>query len=367
MKKKEVVKFYSLNKIMSYKAVYNVIYGERPNGKTYSVLKYGIEKYVKHQGQMGIIRRWEVDLKGKNGSVLFDALVANNEISILTQGQWTDVYYYSKRWYFCRYDDETQKREVADEPFAYAFSISNGEHDKSTSYPNINTILFDEFITRGQYLPDEFVAYMNLLSTIIRHRDTVEIFMLANTVNKYCPYFEEMGLKHIKEQKQGTIDLYTYGESNLSVAVEYCSSLNKEGKPSDKYFAFDNPKLHMITGGAWEIDIYPHLPMKYRPQNVKFEYFIKFDDNTLHCEIIKIDRSYFTYIHEKTTSIKDLDRDLIYSPEYDARDNWRRNILHPIDTIDKRVLFFFKHDKVFYQNNEIGEIVRNYLNWCKSY
>ena len=70
---------------------------------------------------------------------------------------------------------------------------------------------------------------------------------------------------------------------------------------------------------------------------------------------------------EKTTSIKDLDKDLIYSPEYDPRDNWRRNLLHPIDVIDKRVLFFFQHDKVFYQNNEIGEIVRNYLNWCKSY
>ena len=63
--------------------------------------------------------------------------------------------------------------------------------------------------------------FANVLSTIIRHRNDVKIFMLANTVNKYCPYFKEMGLKHITEMKQGSIDIYTYGSSDLRVAVEY--------------------------------------------------------------------------------------------------------------------------------------------------
>ena len=40
-------KFYSLNKINKIGAVYNMIIGERSNGKTYAVLKYGIEEFIK--------------------------------------------------------------------------------------------------------------------------------------------------------------------------------------------------------------------------------------------------------------------------------------------------------------------------------
>ena len=96
-------------------------------------------------------------------------------------------------------------------PFAFGFAITSQEHDKSTSYPNVRTILYDEFLTRNAYIPDEFVLFCNVLSTVIRQRDDVKIFMLGNTVNKYCPYFKEMGLNNITKQKQGTIDIYKYG------------------------------------------------------------------------------------------------------------------------------------------------------------
>ena len=58
--------------------------------------------------------------------------------------------------------------------------------------------------------------------------------MLGNTVNRYCPYFKEMGLAHIKEMKPGDIDLYRYGDSELTVAVEYTTP--KKNSP-DEYFA----------------------------------------------------------------------------------------------------------------------------------
>ena len=64
--------------------------------------------------------------------------------------------------------------------------------------------------------------------------------------------------------EQGSIDLYTYGTEGLTVAVEYCKAMAKS-KQNNFYFAFNNPKLHMITNGAWELDIYPHCPYKYKP------------------------------------------------------------------------------------------------------
>ena len=85
-----------------------------------------------------------------------------------------------------------------------------------------------------------------------------------------------MGLTRVKDMKPGTIDVYQYGEEGkLRVAVEYAEA-SKEGKKSDVYFAFDNPKLKMITTGVWEIDIYPHCPYKYKPKDIQFTYFIKF-------------------------------------------------------------------------------------------
>lgn len=355
-------KFYSLKNILTRDAQYNVIFGERSNGKTYAVLKYGIERFAANGEQLAVVRRWQDDFTGKRGNTMFDALISNGEITKATKGEWTGVYYYGSKWYFCKHDEDG-KRITHEKPFAYGFAISTMEHDKSTAYPNITTICFDEFLTRTAYLPDEFVLFMNVISTIVRHRTNVKIFMLGNTVNRYCPYFKEMGLAHVKEMQPGTIDVYRYGDSELKVAVEYTLP-NKDGKESDFYFAFDNPKLSMITGGTWEIDIYPHCPVKYTPAEIVFTYFIEFSGDLLQCEIICHNDLYFTFIHRKTTELKHPETDLIYTTDFSPRPNYRRKITIPTTPLERRIADLFKKDKVFYADNEVGEIVRNYLIWC---
>ena len=354
---------YRLTRILQHKAQYNVIIGERSNGKTFAALEYGIQQYVRHGKQTAIVRRWTEDITGKRGSTMYDGLIAADVIRRETKGEWTDVYYYASKWYLCRYDDG--KRIQDETPFAYGFAISAMEHDKSTSYPRVTTIVFDEFITRGMYLSDEFVLFCNVVSTIVRHRKDVTIFMLGNSVSFTCPYFKEMGLTHVRDQQEGTIDVYRYGDSDLIVAVERTAA-TKHGKDSDLYFAFDNPKLQMITGGAWEMEIYPHCPCKYLPKEVVYRYFIKFDDDILQCEIVLHDGMIFTFIAPKTTPLKDPDHDLIYSPDFDARSNWSRFLTKPRNVVERRIASFYTRDKVFYADNETGEIVRGYLQWCTS-
>lgn len=368
MKNKEVtkeLKFYSLDRILEKNAQYNIIFGERSNGKTYAVLEKMLKNYIKNGKQGAIIRRWKEDFRGKRGATMFDSLVENGVVSRLTNGEYSTVYCYSGRWYLANPDPKgTDKKIAASEPFCYGFALSDVEHDKSTSYPKVNMILFDEFLTRQYYLPDEFVTFMNVLSTIIRQRDDVKIYMLGNTVNQYCPYFTEMGLNHVKEMEKGSIDVYQYGESKLKVAVEYADSISKEGKPSDVYFAFNNPKLSMITGGAWEMAMYPHLPMKYLPKNIIFKFFMDFNDQLLQCEVVQVKDTIFIYIHRKTTKIQDEDKDLIYSMTHDARPNHIRNMRKSRQPINMKIAKFFAENKVFYQDNEVGEIVRNYLIQC---
>lgn len=364
------MKFYSLDAIDRTEAQYRVIIGERSNGKTYAVLYRILENYVKTGKEGCYIRRWDEDLKGNRGASLFSAIAEDKHIERLTHGKYNSVYYNRRQWRLCKII-EGDRVLTDDKPFCWGFSITQMEHDKSTSYPNITTIFFDELLTRQMYLPNEFVCFMNVVSTIVRLRRDVVIYMAGNTVNKHCPYFAEMGLTHISEQKQGTIDVYTYGETELKVAVEYCSQMSKKGKPSDHYFAFGNSRLAMVTGGVWEMALYPHCPCDIKPKEITGNFFIEFDGYILQCDIIRRKDEElnavmeFIFIHQKTTPIKNPGRDIIFTVNADARPNVISNITRAIYPFHRSILKMFAMDKVFYQNNEVGELVRNYFQTCQ--
>ena len=362
------LKFYTLDALLSKNAHYNIIIGQRSNGKSTAVLRYALKNYCETRKQTAYVRRHEdPDLRPRIAGGVCNGIVALGFVDELTQGQWTTIIYKNQQWFLACPDPENEGKVITDDkPFMIGFAVSQQEKYKSTAYPDINTVIFEEFLTKSFYLVDEFMLFMNLLSTIIRERDDVKIFMIGNTVNKYAPYFAEMGLSHIKDMKQGTIDVYSYGDSPLKVAVEF-SDFPSKTKPSDLYFAFNNPRLSMITGQGqvWEMAIYPHLPYKYAPKNVLFTYFIIFDGEILQCEIIDVQNVVFTYVHRKTGEIKEPDNDLVFSPDADARFNWRRKLTQTPDRLGQKILWFYKNDKVFYQNNEVGEVVHNYLLFCK--
>ena len=357
-------KYYDIKPILDKGAKYSIIIGQRSNGKTYAALKYCLQRYREAGEQFVYLRRWDTDFKGARGQKVFGALVHNGEIDIATDGCFQGVTYYNGAFYFNK--EEKGKIEKSVEPFGWAMSINNMEHDKSTSFPKVTTILFDEFLTRDYYLDDEFVKFMNVISTVKRDRDNVRIIMCGNTVNKFCPYFSEMGLSHIKEQKQGTIETYKYGNSGLSVAVEYCGDLRSKAdkEASDAYFAFDNPRLQMITGGEWEIDIYPRNPRKFRPADIMFTYFIDFDGELIQGDIVSVDNTVYIFYHPKTTPLQSPDTDLVFSDKFDPRPNWRRFITRPILPIEKKIALLHQTDNIFYATNATGEIIRNYLIYC---
>lgn len=358
------MKYYSLNKINKKNATYNVIFGERSNGKTYATLKQVLENYFSDGSQFAYIRRWSVDVQPKRMNNLFNAIIEDGYLEKLSGGKFTAIFYRTGRFYLCTYNDKGKPIYNEEDIIGYAFSLSENEHNKANSYPRVTTIIFDEFLTNKIYLPDEFILFMNTVSTIVRQRTNVKIYMLGNTVNKFCPYFKEMGLTNILSMKQGSIDLYTYGDSKLKVAVEYADS-KKKFKKNNFYFAFNNPKLKMITGGAWELNIYPHAPVKWLPKNIIFTYFIDFNDNIYQCEIINKDSNVFTFIHEKTTPIKNPDKDIIYTLDYNPKINYNVNILKPLTDYQNKITWFYTHDRVYYQDNNVGDAINNYLKICK--
>ena len=105
-KKQEQQEYYTLAPILREKAHYNIIIGERSNGKTYSVLQKIVTDYAREGHQAALLRRMQEDFIGKRGAGLFEPLIDNGEIEKATNGAWTSVYYYASRWFLCKYEED---------------------------------------------------------------------------------------------------------------------------------------------------------------------------------------------------------------------------------------------------------------------
>ena len=168
--------YYNPNKMLSYNRILNFIIGARGIGKSYSMKVHPIKRFLKHGEQFIYVRRYKGELK-KIVNYFDDIKQEFPNVEFKVKGRQLHI-----------------NGKIAD----WAIPLSMWQSEKSNAYPNVTTIVFDEFLTRRYYLPDEFMLFMNLLSTIIRQREDVKVFMLGNTVNKFCPYFTEMGLSRCR-------------------------------------------------------------------------------------------------------------------------------------------------------------------------
>ena len=359
--------FYSLDRIHEVakkkNAKYIMVFGQRSNGKTFAVKKEMLLNFWNNKKQSAYIRRYKEDVTGYRAETLFDDISGLGLVHEITGGRWDGVKYRARKWYLCRHNEDGDIEETSEDPFCYGFALSENEHDKSRSLPKITLICFDEFLSRSGYLPDEFVLFMNTLSTIIRTRSDVTIYMLGNTINKYCPYFKEMGLKHAKDLKISSIESYSYGNSDLTVVVEH-ADIAPATKRSTHYFAFDNPKLSMITGGEWELDIYPHAPYKFTGEHIKYKFYICFEDYIIEGNIVYKEGDTFLFYHEKTTPLKNLKTDLVYQLEPSPKPNVFQSIKKNYNPICHKIGLMMSAGRAFYQNNDVGEVVHNYLLAC---
>ena len=250
-------------------------------------------------------------------------------------------------------------------PFIRCYAIATEDTTKGQDAGPVKYIIFDEFMTRKYYLVNEFVHYQNLLSSIIRDRQGIQIIMLANTVNKYCPYFAEMGLKDIADQEQGTIAVYTAGTSETKIAVEYCAQDEEQTKKVSSYYCFDNPQLNMIMTGAWEIANYRHAPEDTGDYEIFFCFFVCFGGKIVQGDMILYKNYPIIVFHKKTTELKNADKSLIYTEE-----NEDGNPLHQISLAagetraHKLIRQLLKSNKFFFDDNNTGEFINNWLKFA---
>lgn len=346
---------------------YFAFMGERSNGKTYSALDKCIEDFCQKGWESVYLRRFHEDITSTEMCDLFEAHEKNDRILTLSNGAFSSVAFSRSRFYLA---NKTASGDIvkSDRPFCRAMCLTNYQRYQGKPYPYTNTIVFDEFMTRKGYIPGEFGMFRSIISSVFRdYRPEAKVIMLANTVNKSCPYFTEMGLTHVWEMEQGSSEIYTYGKSSLSIYVEYLESSAKHGgKETDRFFAFDNPSVNMITTGAWEMAVYPRLPDGYEPNRSEIVqwFFIRYEQWLIAGRIVSSTRGDFIYFTPWSSTLKD--DDIVYTDTPDIRSSWRMALTKQSDKLSHIICQLIRENRCFFANNETGEVLRNYLKWSQT-
>lgn len=259
-------KYYSGKKIKDTNSDYNVILGERSNGKSFWVKHDCLSDAIKDSsGKNNFIylRRWDLEIRPNMVELYF----ADCNIELITNGESDSVICHNQKIYLSKTDDKNKK--IKQRVIGYTRALSMESHYTSGSYLDVNNIIYEEFISRSSYLPHEPKLLQQFVSTVARRRK-IKVWLIGNTISRVCPYFNEWELRNIPKQKQGTIDIYEHKTDqiddsgspiNIKIAVEFAEN---SGNNSKMFFGTSSK---MITSGIWQSEDKPHLPKKLNDEN----------------------------------------------------------------------------------------------------
>ena len=266
------IKWYRLDNILQHIAQYYVIIGERSNGKSYALNEYILDKFFQTGEQFVYVKRYDEDIKRKYMSEVFPPLE-----SYILEKYNKRIKFYQGQW--LAYEDGTSGRVSECEVMGFAMSLAQANRYKGTSYPNVTTILFEEFMSIDcSYLPDEINMFLNLVSTVVRYRTNVKVFMLANTISKYSPYFSALGLKAHRINKGSIVTKMFTDKKGFKTkfVIERTENVNvfdnKDNEEKVVYNIFGNSGVgSMITTGDFEVHSYPKKVDGYTFEENRFE------------------------------------------------------------------------------------------------
>lgn len=167
---------------LSHNCLFNFVVGMRSSGKTFNSVNYALGKFLRtvdteRPSQLAYVRRYKPEIRATSLTFLNDI---------------------AARGYFDghEYKLQGQTGKVDKIPFVHFFPLTTSAGLKSVAYPNIDLIVFDEFLAgKGvRYLPREVEIFLELYVTIARDRD-VPVLFLSNAITQTNPYYLYFGIK----------------------------------------------------------------------------------------------------------------------------------------------------------------------------
>lgn len=248
------MKYYSLDKILKHDSDFYIIYGSRSSGKSYATKKYAIDRFFEHGEEFIIFKRYDADMKSKICQTTFEDM-----LPYVADKYGKKIKYYQGRWYVKDLDapDTGIKDAVV---CGHGLALNLVDRYKMTQYPNVHTVIFEEFMSmNGRYLHDEISLFNNMVSTIVRKRTDVKVFLLGNAISRYNPYTLELGIDLADMKKDSIKAFQKYeGEERYKYVIERTGNVHIDNNAQAYYQFSDSSKQgSMIVEGDFEVNTYP--------------------------------------------------------------------------------------------------------------
>lgn len=178
--------FYSFDRLFSYSdALIYITLGERGCGKTFGAKVAAMKKFLNTGEQFVYLRRYKTEL----------------DSSLATF--WSDL---QSNGYFEDYDLRVKKSRLLTkftcngEVCGFAIPLSTSNIIKSTAFPNVSMIIFDEFLVEEgrshRYLKREVELFLDVIESVGRLKDNLKVVLLGNSISVHSsPYFAYWNLE----------------------------------------------------------------------------------------------------------------------------------------------------------------------------
>lgn len=342
-------KYVSIKKLIDADYQYNILLGQRSNGKSYAVKQHVLTNFWKTGKRFVYLRRYQLEVKASDAEAYF----RDAPVEAITGGEYSMVTIYRGGVFLSKMDEAG--KVIRGKQCGYVAYLSNETHFKSQNFNDVSDVIYEEFITDQGYLYREPEKLESIISTIARKRK-IKVWLIGNTISRLCPYFSEWGLIRIPKQEQGTIDVYehltdqvdedTGDPVTIRIAVYFCEQTANTSK------MFFGSSAGMITKGTWQTRSYPHLPYHYKDCQKLYELIYKHLEFTFKVEALKSkDKGeYMAFVHPHN------------DPDYEGRiisdqaspSPLVTRKLDPVRKGDLLLRMCFSSGKVFYSDNLTG-------------
>ena len=180
--------YYNYQRVLSYNALMTYIIGERGVGKSYGAKEFVADRFINKGKQFVYLRRYKTELKEsmmKKGHPIFFEQITYNADGTK-----------NKKYENHKLTNKNDTMYIDDKLCGFAMPLSIANILKSSTYNNVDTIIFDEFIIdKGcyHYLQNEVEQLLDVIETVGRLRD-IRIIFLGNAVSITNPYFTYFNL-----------------------------------------------------------------------------------------------------------------------------------------------------------------------------
>lgn len=345
--------YYDIGSILETGAEYNIILGQRANGKSYAVKKYALQNaWDDDLKKFALLRRMKDNIKHREMTQYFSDMT--DCIKEISGGQADCIIEYQKIFYFALRDPEGKKAPEKVKTAGYVFALSTEEDYKSSIYMDIWTIIYEEFITKRIYLRSEPTLLMSFVSTIFRSRQG-KVFMIGNTISRLCPYVNDWGLHHLLRQDQGTIEMYHATDPELlddegeplvtDIAVEFCSDTAQRSS------MFIGRAAKSIIKGVWDTELKPGLRRPLSEYYVIHELVIEHLNFKFFCQLLQRPGALVWYVQPKTSDIQKGTR--VISDRFSESRLWSKGF-YPLNEKEAYAFNLLRQGKICYSDSLTG-------------